>query len=397
VNDTLGHGAGDAVLKVCAERLRRALRDNDFVARLSGDEFAVLVEPCSQPAAAVGVARKVLSAIERPLIVQGHEIVLTGSMGISLYHEDGRDAETLQKHADIAKFKAKENGRNNHQFYSSQMNSHSLERLGLEAALRRALERGEFALHYQPKFNLRSGAITGVEALLRWRHSELGMVSPADFIPIAEETGLIGPIGAWVLKEACTQAKRWSDQGLHGVSVAVNLSARQFRNEGLSRDIRRCLAETGLDPHLLELELTESMVMQDAALAATMLEDLKQMGLSLSIDDFGTGYSSLAYLKRFPIDSVKIDRSFVKDIPDDAEGVAIVEAVIALAQSLRLRVVAEGVETAEQRDHLKKLGCDQMQGYFASKPLAAPEATAFLAANLRVEGRGPRSTLSAVS
>jgi diguanylate cyclase (GGDEF)-like protein len=352
VNDTLGHGAGDAVLKVCAERLRRALRDNDLVARLSGDEFAVLVEPCTQPAAAVGVARKVLSAIERPLIVQGHELVLTGSLGISLYHEDGRDAETLQKHADIAKFKAKETGRNHYQFYSSQMNLHSLERLSLETALRRALERGEFALHYQPKFNLKNGAITGVEALLRWRHSELGMVSPADFIPIAEETGLIGPIGAWVLKEACTQAKRWSDQGLQGVRVAVNLSARQFRNAGLSEDIRRCLSETGLDPKLLELELTESMVMQDAELAATMLEELKQMGLSLSIDDFGTGYSSLAYLKRFPIDSVKIDRSFVKDIPDDAEGVAIVEAVIALAQSLRLRVVAEGVETTEQRDHL---------------------------------------------
>jgi diguanylate cyclase (GGDEF)-like protein len=282
VNDTLGHGAGDAVLKACAERLGRTLRDNDLVARISGDEFAVLVEPCAQPAAAIGVARKVLSAIERPLIVQGQEIVLTGSIGISLYQDDGRDAESLLKHADIAMFKAKEHGRNNYQFYSAQMNSNSLQRLGLEAALRRALERNEFALHYQPKFDLANGAVTGVEALLRWKHSELGMISPAQFIPIAEETGLIGPIGAWVLQEACTQAKRWADQGLPGIRVAVNLSARQFRNEGLCRDIRKCLVEAGLDPRLLELELTESMVMQDPELAATMLKDLKRMGLTLS-------------------------------------------------------------------------------------------------------------------
>jgi diguanylate cyclase (GGDEF)-like protein len=398
VNDTLGHGAGDAVLKACAERLARSLRDTDLIARISGDEFAVLVEPCAQPAAAIAVARKILNAIERPLIVQGQEIVLTGSIGISIYHEDGRDAETLLKHSDIAMFKAKENGRNNYQFYSAQMNPHSLQRLGLEAALRRALDRDEFTLHYQPKFDLRSGDITGVEALLRWRHAELGMVSPAQFIPIAEETGLIEPIGAWVLKEACTQGRRWFDDGLQNVRIAVNLSARQFRNQRLCRDIRKCLSETNLDPRLLELELTESMVMQDPEMAATMLKELKWMGLGLSIDDFGTGYSSLAYLKRFPIDSVKVDRSFVKDIPGNAEDAAIVEAVIALAHSLRLRVVAEGVETAEQKEYLKTLGCDEMQGYFASKPLPVEDATRFLEAHFRKEGRKPgRAPLSIVT
>jgi diguanylate cyclase (GGDEF)-like protein/PAS domain S-box-containing protein len=388
VNDTLGHGAGDAVLKACSERLARSLRDTDLIARISGDEFAVLVEPCAQPAAAIAVARKILSAIERPLIIQGHEIVLTGSVGISIYQEDGRDVETLLKHADIAMFRAKESGRNNYQFYSAQMNPHSLQRLSLESALRRALERREFELHYQPKYDLKSGEITGVEALLRWRHAELGNVPPVQFIPIAEETGLIEPIGAWVLQEACAQAYRWHAQGLSGVRMAVNLSARQFRNQKLGRDIRKCLVESGLDPRLLELELTESMVMQDPEQAAAMLNELKSLGLTLSIDDFGTGYSSLAYLKRFPIDSVKIDRSFVKDIPGDTEDLAIVEAIIALAHSLRLRVVAEGVETAEQHAHLQTLGCDEMQGYFKSKPLPADEATRFLEANLRKDGDG---------
>jgi diguanylate cyclase (GGDEF)-like protein len=396
VNDTLGHGAGDVVLKACAERLARTLRDTDLIARVSGDEFAVMVEPCAQPVAAIAVARKILGAIERPLIIQGQEIVLTGSVGIAVYHEDGRDTETLLKHADIAMFRAKESGRNNYQFYSAQMNPHSLQRLGLETALRRALERGEFTLHYQPKYSLKNDEITGVEALLRWKHAELGMVSPAQFIPIAEETGLIEPIGAWVLKEACVQAARWHDQGLSGVRIAVNLSARQFRNQKLARDIRKCLVESGLDPKLLELELTESLVMQDPEQAAEMLNELKSMGLTLSIDDFGTGYSSLAYLKRFPIDSVKVDRSFVKDIPGDAEDVAIVEAVIALARSLGLRVVAEGVETAEQHEHLKGIGCDEMQGYLKSKPLPADDITRLLQASLRKDDRNQRPPLTIV-
>jgi diguanylate cyclase (GGDEF)-like protein len=397
VNETLGHGAGDEVLKACAERLTESLRDTDFLARLSGDEFAILVEPCPNPAAAMAVARKVLTTIEQPLMVQGQEIVLTGSVGISVYGADGRDAETLLKHCDIAMFRAKESGRNNYQFYSAQMNPHSLERLGLEAALRRALEKREFTLHYQPKYDLRSGDVTGVEALLRWRHAELGMVPPVQFIPIAEETGLIEPIGAWVLQEACAQAKRWQDQGLHDMPVAVNLSARQFRNQRLCRDIGKILAESGLEARLLELELTESMVMQDPEQATAMLKELKRMGLSLSIDDFGTGYSSLAYLKRFPIDSVKVDRSFVKDIPGDTEDLAIVEAVIALAHSLRLRVIAEGVETEDQYSHLKRLDCDEMQGYLKSRPLPADEATRVLeAARKKERSRSDRAPLSAV-
>jgi diguanylate cyclase (GGDEF)-like protein len=393
VNDALGHGAGDAVLKACAERLKRALRDTDLISHLSGDEFAVLVEPCSQPAAAVAVARKVLEALERPLLVQGQEIVPTASIGIAIHGDDGLDVETLLKHAEVAMFGAKENGRNTYQFYTATMNPHSLQRLSLEAALRRGLERAEFELHYQPKIDLRSGEAIGAEALLRWRHPELGMVPPGQFIPIAEETGLIEPIGAWVLREACTQARRWRDAGLD-VRVAVNLSARQFRNQGLARDIRKCLEATGAEASSIELELTESMVMQDPEQAVRTLNELNAMGLKLSIDDFGTGYSSLAYLKRFPIDSVKIDRSFVKGLPADAEDAAIVQSVMALARSLDLRVVAEGVETMEQREHLRAAGCDEMQGYLASKPLPAPEAAAFLA---RHRGGNARPALIAVS
>jgi diguanylate cyclase (GGDEF)-like protein len=388
VNDALGHGAGDAVLKACAERLRRALRDTDLVCRLTGDEFAVLVEPCGQPAAAVAVARKVLEALERPLLVQGQEIVPTASIGIAIHGDDGLDVETLLKHAEVAMFRAKDNGRNTYQFYTATMNPHSLQRLSLEAGLRRGLERAEFELHYQPRIDLRSGEAIGAEALLRWRHPELGMVPPGQFIPIAEETGLIEPIGAWVLREACAQARRWQDAGLD-VRVAVNLSARQFRNQGLARDIRKCLEATGAEAQSIELELTESMVMQDPEQAVRTLNELNAMGLKLSIDDFGTGYSSLAYLKRFPIDSVKIDRSFVKGLPADAEDAAIVQSVMALARSLDLRVVAEGVETMEQREHLKAAGCDEMQGYLASKPLPVQEAERFIVRHRATAGGRP--------
>jgi len=394
VNDALGHGAGDAVLKACAERLRRTLRDTDLVSHLSGDEFAVLVDPCAQPSAAIAVARKILEALERPLLVQGQEIVPTASIGIAIYGDDGLDVETLLKDAEVAMFRAKENGRNSYQFYTATMNPHSLQRLSLEAALRRGLERAEFELHYQPRIDLRSGEAIGAEALLRWRHPELGMVPPAQFIPIAEETGLIEPIGAWVLREACLQARQWREAGLDGVRVAVNLSARQFRNQSLARDVRRCLDATGVDARLIELELTESMVMHDPEQAVRTLNDLKSMGLSLSIDDFGTGYSSLAYLKRFPIDNLKIDRSFVKGLPGDTEDVAIVASVMALARSLGLRVVAEGVETTEQQEHLKAAGCDEMQGYLASKPLPAQDAQRFLT---RHRGAGGRPPLVAVS
>jgi len=388
INDGLGHSAGDQVLKICAQRFAEALRESDLIAHISGDEFVVLLERCNDPAAAIAVARKLLTAAARPILLNGQELALTASVGIALHPADGADGETLLKHADIALFRAKEQGRNNYQFYSAQMNTHTAERLALEAKLRHALDRGELSLHYQPKFDIRTRQVTGVEALLRWNNPELGAVSPATFIPLAEETGLIVPIGAWVLLEACKQAKRWQDSGLPGTCVAVNLSARQFRDPMLGQTIGRAFSESGLDPRLLELEITESMVMQEPEKAAALLKDLKSMGLHLSIDDFGTGYSSLAYLKRFPIDSLKIDRSFVKDIPANSDDLAITQAVVAMAHGLRLRTVAEGVETEEQLEWLKRFGCDEVQGYLFSKPLPADEMGRFLASNFRKENTG---------
>jgi EAL domain-containing protein (putative c-di-GMP-specific phosphodiesterase class I) len=275
-------------------------------------------------------------------------------------------------------YRAKDQGRNNYQFYSAQMNKHTFERLAMESSLRRAIERNEFLLHYQPKLDLRTGAIAGVEALIRWKHPDWGMVSPAQFIPLAEETGLIVQIGEWVLKTACDQSRSWREQGIPAVRVAVNLSARQFSQKTLVSDVARTLAQSGLTPDCLELEITESLVMHNPEGAAETLHKLKAMGITLSIDDFGTGYSSLAYLKRFPIDCVKIDRSFIKDIPTEADDMAITKGVIALGHSLRLKVVAEGVETVEQQDFLRSNDCDEMQGYLFSKPLPAEEVTALL-------------------
>ena len=399
INDGLGHSAGDQVLKTCAQRFAEALRESDLIAHISGDEFVVLLERCNEPEAAIAVARKLLSAAARPILLNAQELALTASVGIAHYPADGSDGETLLKHADIALFRAKEQGRNNYQFYSAQMNTHTAERLAMEAKLRHALERGELSLHYQPKRDVRTRQVSGMEALLRWNSPELGAVSPATFIPLAEETGLIVPIGAWVLREACKEAKRWQDSGLPGTRVAVNLSARQFRDPMLGQAVGRAFAESGLDPRLLELEITESMVMQEPEKAAALLEDLKSMGLYLSIDDFGTGYSSLAYLKRFPIDSLKIDRSFIKDIPANSDDLAITQAVIAMAHGLRLRTVAEGVETEEQLEWLKRFGCEEIQGYLFSKPLPAEEAARFLAASFRKEstdrfGRGKTAVVA---
>ncbi|HUF80785.1 MAG TPA: EAL domain-containing protein, partial [Burkholderiales bacterium] len=399
INDALGHTAGDSVLKTCAQRFAHALRESDLIAHISGDEFVVLLERCSDATAAVAVARKLLEAAGKPLLVHGQEISITASIGIALFPADGVDGETLLKHADIALFRAKEQGRNTYQFYSAQMNTGTAERLALESKLRHALERGELSVHYQPKLDIRTQQVAGAEALLRWTHPELGAISPADFIPLAEETGLIVPIGAWVLREATAQARRWQESGMPGVRVAVNLSARQFRDPALGQHVARALAEAGLDPRLLELEITESMVMQEPEKATALLKELKAMGLYLSIDDFGTGYSSLAYLKRFPIDSLKIDRSFIKGIPADTDDLAITQAVIAMAHGLRLRTVAEGVETEEQLDWLKRFGCEEIQGYLFSKPLPAEEAGRFLSASFRKEVPGRigrrRSTVSA--
>ena len=378
VNDTLGHSAGDRLLQDCARRLTECLRESDTVARLGGDEFVVMVENFTAPKDAIAIAQKILTGLARPFFVDGQEFLMSASIGISTFPDDGKDTETLLKNADIAMYRAKDQGRNNYQFYSAHMNKHTFERLAMESSLRRAVERNEFLLHYQPKLDLRTGAIAGVEALVRWQHPDWGMVSPAQFIPLAEESGLIVQIGEWVLKTACEQNKRWRDEGIAPLRVAVNLSARQFMQKTLLGDVARIIAQSGLTPDCLELEITESLVMTNPEHATETLHKLKAMGISLSIDDFGTGYSSLAYLKRFPIDCVKIDRSFIKDIPIEADDMAITKGIIALGHSLRLKIIAEGVETKEQQDFLRSNGCDEMQGFLFSKPLPAEQITALL-------------------
>jgi diguanylate cyclase (GGDEF)-like protein/PAS domain S-box-containing protein len=373
INDSLGHEAGDQLLQDVARRLRHHLRESDTVARLGGDEFVVLVEDCDDARELDAIAQNILNAVGRPYMLSGQEYHVTGSIGISTYPTDGQDPAALLKNADIAMYMAKDHGKNNFQFYSPQQNAHSFERLALESSLRHALERAEFMLHFQPKVDIASGHIVGVEALLRWNHPDLQMVMPSQFIPLAEETGLIVPIGRWVLRTACAQSVAWQREGLTPLRIAVNLSARQFAHDGLLQDIADIIEETGLAPGGLEVEITESMVMQNPERAVTTLTRLREMGISVSIDDFGTGYSSLGYLKRFPVDNVKIDRSFIKDLPHDHDDAAITRAVIAMAQSLRMRVIAEGVETREQLNFLRDHGCDECQGYYLSRPLPAGE------------------------
>ncbi len=373
INDTLGHEAGDSLLQEMAKRLADCLRESDTVARLGGDEFVVLLEEVADPKYAANVARKIIAAALNPFLLKGGEYHITASIGISTYPDDGEDEQTLMKHADIAMYLAKDHGKNNYQFYSAQINAHSFERLALESSLRHALERNEFLLHYQPKIDMKTGDFTGMEALIRWQHPDLGMVSPALFIPLAEETGLIVPIGRWVLKTACAQNKAWQEQGLPRLRISVNLSARQFTEENLVQDVARVLEETGLEPELLELEITESMVMYNPDQAVKLLSELKAMGLYVAIDDFGIGYSSLSQLKRFPIDTIKVDRSFIKDLMENRDDAAITEAIIAMGKSLNLNVIAEGVETSEQVNFLRDHQCDEMQGYYFSKPIPENE------------------------
>ncbi len=373
INDTLGHDAGDQGLKELAARLRTTLRESDTVARVGGDEFMAVIDDISEPRGVSDIAQKILDAVARPFVIEGQECHLTASIGIATYPDDGGDVQSLLKNADIAMYRAKGAGKNNYQFYSAQMNVHTVERLTLESRLRRAIESEEFVLYYQPKIKSASGRIVGAEALVRWQHPELGLIGPDRFIPVAEETGLIVSLGQQVLQAACAQASEWRREGLDAGRMAVNLSARQFIAGTLLDDVQRVLARTGLDPHCLELEITESVMMYNPEQAEKQMKQLSEAGVRLTIDDFGTGYSSLAYLKRFPINCVKIDRVFIRGVPLDGDDTAITRAVIALAHSLRISVVAEGVENGGQMAFLKAHGCDEIQGYVYSPPLTATE------------------------
>jgi diguanylate cyclase (GGDEF)-like protein/PAS domain S-box-containing protein len=384
INDSLGHAFGDKLLSAVGQRLRQVVREADTVARLGGDEFVILLAEVAQVEDVGLVAAKILRLLAEPHRLGDREITVTASLGISLYPRDSDDGPTLIRNADMAMYRAKREEIDTFAFYSPEMNQRVIDALELEGALRRALERQEFCLHYQPKVDLASGRIVGCEALVRWRHPRRGMVSPAEFIPLAEETGLIVPLGTWALKEACRQAKAWQVEGLPlpNLSVAVNLSARQFRKGNLPRLVKEILGEANLDPRLLELELTESMLMDDPVGAARIMRALKELGVGLSLDDFGTGYSSLNYLRRFPVDSLKIDRSFISDVASDLSAAAVATSIVAIAHSLGLHAIAEGVETREQLDFLRSCGCDSFQGYYFSRPLPAE---AF--AELLTEGR----------
>jgi len=382
VNDSMGHKAGDVLLMTVAARLRSSLRDSDTVARLSGDEFVVILSEHGDQTLSPGIVQRVMDAVAQPVMLGTKEFFVTCSIGVAVFPSEGTGADELTEHADIAMYRAKKLGRNNFQFYTPAMNEESMERVRIESALRNALERDEFVLYYQPQLDMKTGKICGMEALIRWQHPELGMVPPGRFVSIAEETGLIVPIGAWVMRTACAQNKAWQDAGFDKLRVAVNLSARQFSAPDLIEGLEQVLLDTGLEPKYLEIELTESLFMSDVTPAVELLHRMKALGVNLSIDDFGTGYSSLSYLSRFPIDVLKIDRSFVADITRDANDEAIVTSIIALAHNLKLAVIAEGVETAEQLDYLRRHGCDEMQGYYFSRPVAAAEFEQLL-----VEGR----------
>jgi diguanylate cyclase (GGDEF)-like protein len=377
INDALGHGAGDRLLQNVAGRLARCVPRSDTVARQGGDEFVVLAEAFHGPSDLAQVAESIRVAVAKPMAMYGKEFEITASIGISICPVDGEDLWTLLKNADIAMYRAKQQG-NAYQFYAKEMNLHSIERLELETALRRALERNELSLHYQPKVEARTERVTGIECLLRWQHPTLGPVPADQVVPLAEETGLIVPIGRWALRTACLQARSMAAQGLPPVRMAVNLSARQFMSPTLLDDVADVLAETRIDPRWLEFEVTESVMIREPERAVKLLRDLKAIGVSLTIDDFGTGYSSLAYLKRLPIDGVKIDASFVRGIPEDASDVAITETILAMSGSLGLKVVAEGVETRDQLRFLEVRGCNEMQGYYFSKPLPAEQLVAYL-------------------
>jgi len=381
INDTLGHQFGDRVLQEAAGRLAGCVREGDVIARLGGDEFVLLVEEIGDMSALTEIARKLLAAVTDLGTIDGQDLNVSLSIGICSFPADGRDAKTLLAGADIAMYRAKEQGRNRFCFFSAELRSHTPEKLTLEAGLRHGLERAEFRVHYQPKIDMTSGEITGVEALLRWQHPELGLLAPDKFIPLAEETGLIVPIGLWTLREVCSRTRAWKEAGLPRMPVAVNLSAAQFGQEQLVPQLAEIIRSTGIEPGILELEITESMVMRDPEEAVKLMENLRGMGVRLTIDDFGTGYSSLGYLKRFPINSLKVDRSFVRDLPHSADDIAITRAVIAMAHSLQMNVIAEGVELKEQFDVLRDEGCDEFQGFLCRPPLVEEDLIRFIREN----------------
>jgi diguanylate cyclase (GGDEF)-like protein/PAS domain S-box-containing protein len=373
INDSLGHPTGDKLLQSVAKRLVDCVRGSDTVSRQGGDEFVVLLTEVGQSEDAAITARRMLQTVAQAHSVDQHDLHVTTSIGVSVFPDDGQDAETLIKNADTAMYQAKENGRQSYQFFKPAMNVRAVERQSIEESLRRALERDEFMVHYQPKINLKTGEITGAEALLRWNHPVRGMVPPGDFIPIAEDCGLIVPIGNWVLRESCKQARAWMDAGLPVATMAVNISAMEFRDENFLDGVFRILQETGLDPAALELELTESVLMKRAESTQSILKALRGSGIQLAVDDFGTGYSSLSYLRKFPIDALKIDQSFIRQITTAPDDTTIVTAVISMGRSLKLRVVAEGVETLEELTFLQAHQCDEAQGYYFSRPVIAEQ------------------------
>ena len=380
VNDSLGHSAGDTLLKIMAERMVAAVGPNDIVSRLGGDEFVVLlIDPPKDTSTIGAMLHRIRSAVVAPVELDGRSFRITSSFGAAIYPRDGGTAETLLANADAAMYSAKESGGDDLVFYVPEINANLRERLTLLEELRNADPSRDFVLHYQPQVDLRSGEVFAVEALIRWRHPRLGLAPPAKFIPIAEESGLIVPIGDWALREACRQNKAWQDAGLPPIAVSVNVSARQFRENHIVGAVAEALAESGLEPKYLELELTESLVMQDVDRAIETMKELRALGVRLSIDDFGTGYSSLSALKRFPVERLKIDRSFIQDLPDDEDDCAVASAVISLGQKLNLRVIAEGVETEAQVAFLRENHCDELQGYHFSRPVAADAIPALLA------------------
>ena len=381
INDSLGHHVGDQLLCEMSRRLSSCVRDGDTVSRLGGDEFVLLLNGLGEVDAVASLMEKLLDEITLPWITQSGQFDVTSSIGIALYPDDGSDAQTLLKHADSAMYRAKELGRNNFQFFTEELNAMMIERLELETGLRRALERNQFCLYYQPRVDIRTGAITGAEALLRWRVSDHELMQPGKFIPVAEETGLIVPIGEWALREACQQNLAWQQAGLQPLVVAVNVSLRQFQRDDFLQTVCSVLQQTGLAAAALELEVTESSVMHNAERLIDMLSNIRALGVHISVDDFGTGYSSLSYLKRFPVDRLKIDRSFVQDILVDKDSEAIVRTIIALGHNLGLKLVAEGVENAEQVAYLLANGCDELQGFYYGRPMPAHEFELLLRAN----------------